>query len=141
MPSEVPNIVWQSWRVIWVARHWQDNSAIAHSNRNSELVGSSTESIKYTARSYSMVEHASDLAAELQKPTTCWEIFNKTHKKKDGSFVDLRSSRAITTRVAEASQPSAKGGESQPLSTDAVNDIYYDIISGNKKTSLYGLGS
>ncbi|XP_042460548.1 uncharacterized protein LOC122044069 [Zingiber officinale] len=136
-PSEVPVAVWQSLRAIWDAQHWHHNSAIACNNRNSESAGSSTGSTKHAAGSCSMT-------TELQRPPTCWEIFNKTHKKKDVPFVDQRSSainEAMTTMVAEASQPNAEGEGSQPLSTNVVNDIYYDVVGGKKKTSLYGLDS
>ena len=48
----------------------------------------------------------------------------------------------MTSRVAQASQPPVEGGESQDLSTQQINEIYYDVVGGRtKNSSLYGLGS
>ncbi|XP_042401199.1 uncharacterized protein LOC121991257 [Zingiber officinale] len=144
-PSYVPENIWDAWRAIWVVDRWQENAMKARANRKSELAGPSTGATKHTAGSRSIVEHALDLEHDLQRPPTCWEIFTKTHKSKDGNFIDRRSSaldEEIAARVAQASQPSLEGGEEQTLSTDQINEIYYDVVGGRKKTStLYGLGA
>ncbi|XP_042448987.1 uncharacterized protein LOC122033903 [Zingiber officinale] len=86
-----------------------------------------------------------DLERELARQPTCMEVFLKTHKKKDGSFVDSRSQtlhQQMAERVTQAYQPSVEGGDSQSLFTDALNEIYYDVVGGKTKNStLYGLGS
>ncbi|XP_074561670.1 uncharacterized protein LOC141817966, partial [Curcuma longa] len=134
-PFFIPHEIWDAWQAIWSAEKWQANAVIARSNRNTELAGPSTGSTKHTAGSRSIVEHTLDLEHELQRPPTCWEIFTKTNKSKDGSFIDPHS-------VAQASAATVQGGEPQVLSPNQVNEIYYDVVGGRKKSStLYGLGS
>ncbi|XP_074588048.1 uncharacterized protein LOC141843928 [Curcuma longa] len=143
--SFIPENIWAAWQAIWKAERWQANSATARSNKNTELAGPSTGSTKHTVGFRSIVEHILDLEHELQRPPTCWKIFTKTHKFKDDTFIDLRSQALhveMSTRVAQASAPAVMGGERQDLSTDQVNEIYYDVVGGRKKSStLYGLGS
>ncbi|XP_074576181.1 uncharacterized protein LOC141832603 [Curcuma longa] len=144
-PWFIPEDIWNSWRAIWAAEKWQSNAHIARANRNTELAGPSTGSSKHTAGSRSIVEHTLDMENELQRPPTCWEIFSKTHKSKDGTFVDKRAEAfeaELNARFEQASQPTVEGGERQTLTNDQINQIYYDVVGGKKKSStLYGLGS
>ncbi|XP_074565137.1 uncharacterized protein LOC141821673 [Curcuma longa] len=144
-PSWIPEDIWAAWQAVWQAERWQANAEIARSNRKTEIAGPSTGSTKHTAGSRSIVEHTLDLEHQLQRPPTCWEIFTKTHKSKDDTFIDARSQALdaeYSARVAQASAPAVEGGERQELSTDQLNEIYYDVVGGRKKSStLYGLGS
>lgn len=47
----------------------------------------------------------------------------------------------ITAKVTESSQASADGDEPHIPSQDDINNIYYDIVGGMKKSRIYGLGS
>ncbi|XP_042422903.1 uncharacterized protein LOC122010436 [Zingiber officinale] len=144
-PAYVSEAICSAWTTAWATERWQANAEKAKANRNTEPGGPSTGTARHTSGSRSIVEHTIDLERELARQPTCMEIFLKTHKKKDGSFVDSRSQtlhQEMTERVAQASQPSAVGGESQSLSTDDLNEIYYDVVGGRTKNStLYGLGS
>ncbi|XP_042461543.1 uncharacterized protein LOC122045397 isoform X1 [Zingiber officinale] len=143
-PSHVPNEIWDAWKNTWATEKWQQYSSTARNNRNTEVAGPSTGSTKHTAGSRSIVEHAIDLTDILERRPTCWEVFRNTHKKKDGTFVDARSKAIddeITYRVTQASQPVIEGEELQTPSDDVLDDIYYDVVGGTKKNSIYGLGS
>ncbi|XP_042449049.1 uncharacterized protein LOC122033975 [Zingiber officinale] len=124
---------------------WRENAEKARSNRNTEPGGPSTGIAQHTSGSKYIVKHAMDLEHDLARQPTCMEVFLKTHKKKDESFVDSRSlalHEQMTERVAQASQPPSEGEESQSLSTDTLNKIYYDVVGGRtKKSTLYDLGS
>ncbi|XP_042419213.1 uncharacterized protein LOC122007412 [Zingiber officinale] len=113
-PAYVSEMTWSAWTTTWAAERWQENAEKARSNRNTEPGGPSTGIARHTSGSKSIVEHAMDLEHDLAWQPTCMEVFLKTHKKKDGSFIDSRS-RALheqmTERVAQASQPPSEGEE------------------------------
>ncbi|XP_042460873.1 uncharacterized protein LOC122044482 [Zingiber officinale] len=87
-PAYVSETIWSAWTTTWVAERWRENAENARSNRNTESGGPSTEIARHMSGSKSIVEHAMDLEHDLARQPTCMEVFLKTHKKKDGSFID-----------------------------------------------------
>ncbi|XP_074587823.1 uncharacterized protein LOC141843665 [Curcuma longa] len=113
-PSWIPEDIWAACQEVCQAERWQTNAEIARSNRKTEIAGPSTGSTKHTDGSRSIVEHTLDLEHQLQRPPTCCEIFTKTHKSKDVTFIDARSQALdaeYSARVAQASAPAVEGGE------------------------------
>ncbi|XP_052176229.1 uncharacterized protein LOC127790674 isoform X2 [Diospyros lotus] len=112
-------------------------------NRTSEISGS-----VHTGGSIPFTETRRRLAKELNRELNEFEIFKKTHTRKNDQgqevWVDHRSqtvAEAFERLNAEASLQSAK---SDSTSSPAINEhhIFYQVVSGrNKKGRIYGLGS
>ncbi|KAM3301581.1 hypothetical protein P3S67_016083 [Capsicum chacoense] len=75
------------WRkTYWASDEFKNKYCIATQNRCSETSGLGTGPSKHTGGSRST-------ATEMGRKPNSWEIFNKLHLKKDGSFVDAKSKR------------------------------------------------
>ncbi|XP_058001603.1 uncharacterized protein LOC110634760 isoform X2 [Hevea brasiliensis] len=111
----------------WSTLEWIAKSRIAAQNWRSGTDGSSTDLSKHIGGSSSIVEHNLKMAEELHCDPNLWEVFKKLHKKNDGTFVDARSQ-------------SINDDDSQEISIN-VNRLCLDIVGGEKKQRVYGLGS
>lgn len=72
------------------------------------------------------------------------EVFRNTHCQKDVNFIDARSRSIndnITAKVIESSHASRDGEEPHIPSQEDINNIYFDVVGGMKKSRVYGLGS
>ncbi|KAH0655260.1 hypothetical protein KY285_030142 [Solanum tuberosum] len=119
-----------------------DKSRIATRNRCSETGGLGTGPSKHTGGSRSTVEHTIKLAVELRRPPNSWDIFKKLHKRKDGSFVDAKS-KCINDKmeVVLATAISSSSDDSQEVQELDINHLYFDVVGGEKKRRVHGLGS
>ncbi|KAH0660953.1 hypothetical protein KY289_029701 [Solanum tuberosum] len=141
-PNFVLEDIWRSWKTHWASNEWMDKSRIATRNRCSETGGLGTGPSKHTGGSRSTVEHTIKLAIELRRPPNSWDIFKKLHKRKDGSFVDAKS-KCINDKmeVVLAAAISSSSDDSQEVQELDINNLYFDVVGGEKKRRVYGLGS
>ncbi|XP_060202620.1 uncharacterized protein LOC132631039 [Lycium barbarum] len=140
-PTFVPEDVWESWKTYWASDKWLEKSRIATQNRHSETGGPGTGPSKHTGGSKSTVEHTIKLAIDLRRPANLWDVFKKLHKRKDGSFVDPKSKSINDEMEARVAAAISSSDDSQEVQELDVNSIYLDVVGGEKKRRVYGLGS
>ncbi|KAH0725731.1 hypothetical protein KY284_001596 [Solanum tuberosum] len=122
-------------------RTWNKVASILYSKKI-ETGGLGTGPSKHTGGSRSTVEHTIKLAIELRRPPNSWDIFKKLHKRKDVSFVDAKS-KCINDKmeVVLAAAISSSSNDSQEVQELDINSLYFDVVGGEKKRRVYGLGS
>ncbi|XP_050231670.2 uncharacterized protein LOC126680571 [Mercurialis annua] len=138
IPEGVKEEIWNSWLKKWESEDWKKKSEQASKNRNSEPCGPGTGVAKHTGGSKSALEHAKTMV--IEGGVNEWTFFRKFHMRKDGEFVDSKSritNDKIQAAVDLASQPLEDG--TTPVVD--INAIYYDVVGGEKKRRVYGLGS
>lgn len=143
-PRRVDANVWEHWQTVWSRPEWKNKSVCGKRNRCSEPAGLGTGISKHIGGSRSYVEHAIQLSADLKGKGTSWDLFKKTHEKKDGTFVDARShsiNEKMIVGFEEASQPTTNDGQSQTPSIEVIDNMYFEVVGGVKKKRLYGIGS
>ncbi|XP_060182338.1 uncharacterized protein LOC132612001 [Lycium barbarum] len=140
-PTFVPEDVWESWKTYWASDKWLEKSHIAIQNRHSETGGPGTGPSKHTGGSKSTVEHTIKLAIDLRRPANSWDVFKKLYKRKDGSFVDPKSKSINDEMEARVATAISSSDDSQEVQELDVNSIYLDVVGGEKKRRVYGLGS
>lgn len=143
-PQRVDADVWEQWQTVWSTPKWKQKSDCGKLNRCGEPAGLGTGLSKHIGGSRSYVEHAIQLSADLKGKGTSWDLFKKTHEKKDGTFVDVRShsiNEKMNVRFDEASQPTTEDGLPKTPTTEAIDNMYLEVVGGVKKKRLYGIGS
>ncbi|XP_019257782.1 PREDICTED: uncharacterized protein LOC109235999 [Nicotiana attenuata] len=134
--------IWESWQAHWSSEKWLEKSRVATQNRCSETGGPGTGPSKHTGGSRSTVEHTIKLAIELHRPANSWDIFKKLHKRKDGNFVDTKSKTVgDKMEVAMATAILSSSDDSQKFQNADINRLNLDVVGGEKKRRVYGLGS
>ncbi|XP_073155584.1 uncharacterized protein [Henckelia pumila] len=143
-PQGVDPDVWEHWQTVWSTPEWKQKSVCGKRNRCSEPAGLGTGLSKHIGGSRSYVEHAMQLRADLEHKGMCWELFKKTHEKKDGTFVDARSqaiNEKMNAKFVEASQLTNEDGLPQIPTGEAIDNMYMEVVGGVTKKRLYGIGS
>ncbi|MED6135133.1 hypothetical protein PIB30_043321 [Stylosanthes scabra] len=92
----------------------------------------------HTGGSITSSQHQVNLAKSLGRPPTHLELFERTHKHKDETWVDKRSEQfndKLKNTQEELTQKATEDGSSVPDELDLWCDI-----AGVKKGRIYGLG-
>ncbi|XP_050208240.1 uncharacterized protein LOC126657575 [Mercurialis annua] len=140
IPQGVKDDIWDTWLARWESDDWKKKSKKASKNRLSEPGGIGTGIAKHTGGSRSILEHTKLMEKENGRVMNPWEVHQKLHKRKDGAFVDSKSSiinDKMINAVAIASQPQEDGSVPEV----DIHSLYYDVVGGAKKKQVYGLGS
>ncbi|XP_055959864.1 uncharacterized protein LOC126661676 [Mercurialis annua] len=85
------------------------------------------------------MEHTTSMERENILVNT-WNVFKKLHMRKDGSFVDSKS-RDIWEKMEAALSLATQPLEDGTIPEIDIDQIYYNVVGGEKKRRVYGLGS
>ncbi|OMO57998.1 Transposon, En/Spm-like protein [Corchorus capsularis] len=136
-PKWIPNPVWvRLIEDVWSKEEWEKNSEIASANRKSSADGSIS---KHAGGSRSFHAHKEALRLENngREPTHA-EVFEKTHKRKNGKFVDSKSKRVCKKYKSLLKD---KYGENVTQQPQFDADFWKESIGKVNYGHLYGFGT
>ncbi|KAK7278976.1 hypothetical protein RJT34_24017 [Clitoria ternatea] len=92
-PRGMRREVWDGLVDIWVSKEWQKKSQAGRSNR-----ASIPDSMLHTGGS-SFGEHKRKMEAELKRPVTYRDTYDRVHKRKNGEYVSERSKKVVLVNM------------------------------------------
>ncbi|XP_050205029.1 uncharacterized protein LOC126655067 [Mercurialis annua] len=140
IPQGVKDDVWATWLIKWESEDWKKKSEKARKNRLSKSGGSGTGIARHTGGFKSILEHTKSMEIENGGEVDPWEVHKKLHKRKDGKFVDSKSS-TINDKMEIAIAIASQLNEDGSMPVVDIRSIYYDVVGGENKKRVYGLGS
>ncbi|XLR26041.1 uncharacterized protein [Arachis hypogaea] len=136
-PQWIEDDVWDSLCTYWNAdTGFLKKSAQGKSNRASDCGGFGAS--LHTAGPISISQHKTNMKKSLKRTPTLLELFAKTHKHKDETWVDKKSKYVegeFKNAMEQVIQKTSEEGSNAPDETDVWQEI-----AGSKKGKIYGLG-
>ncbi|XVF57271.1 hypothetical protein PTKIN_Ptkin06aG0191800 [Pterospermum kingtungense] len=145
-PQYISDEAWAEFQQYWATEEFKKRSEIAKKNRRSTTGGPGPS---HTGGSISYTEHRERMTKDLGRDPGSFELFQRTHTKKDNKtdgWVDQRS-RAVANKYQAALAAAIAASQTEGLVESAApsvdhDQIYLEAAGGvDKRKRVYGLGS
>ncbi|OMO88391.1 Transposase, Ptta/En/Spm, plant [Corchorus capsularis] len=133
-PEWMDEEIWK-WLIdnVWIHEKWKKISEVGSANRLIEKDGSIT---KHTSGSIPMLVHWKRLERNHKRVFTRSEVFDETHKRKNGDFVDNKS-KSVSEKYSVTFSHKYTDSTMQPAFDAAM---WRDAAGGVGHGHLYGFG-
>ncbi|XP_058762805.1 uncharacterized protein LOC131636165 [Vicia villosa] len=129
----------------WVGlqNHWKEPEFLAVSSQNKINRASARGGAVHTSGRKAHLDVALELSHELQRDLRPDELFLKTHKRKNGEWVDNRAAstyKAFREKYDAELQPTEEGNgnDVQVVDGERVNQLWTEAAGGRSRGRVYG---